>query len=196
MAGEKKTKPSSASKVSQKQGKKSKKSKIRKRILLVILAILIVVAGIFAVKLGATLLQMKKGAVELISTVSRDTFKSSQTTLVYDTNGNVITKLKGEKDVYYQEYSEISEDWIKAVVAVEDERFYKHHGIDPKGIARAVWSLIRNRGEIHEGASTITQQLVKLTFLSNEQTYDRKLKEMFIAMELEKVYNKTFWNFI
>ncbi len=190
MAGEKKTKPSSASKVSQKQGKKSKKSKIRKRILLVILAILIVVAGIFAVKLGATLLQMKKGAVELISTVSRDTFKSSQTTLVYDTNGNVITKLKGEKDVYYQEYSEISEDWIKAVVAVEDERFYKHHGIDPKGIARAVWSLIRNRGEIHEGASTITQQLVKLTFLSNEQTYDRKLKEMFIAMELEKVYNK------
>ena len=170
--------------------KTKKKNRVVRRVVFCVLAVILAIGIAVSVKLGATLIQMKREAVELVSNASRDTFKASQTTLVYDANGELITKLKGEKDVYYLEYDEIPQQVIDAVISVEDSRFYEHNGIDLKGITRAVVSLIKNRGEIHEGASTITQQLAKLTFLTNEQTYTRKLQEMFIAMELEKVYSK------
>src|SRR5699024_3173280 len=166
--------------------KTKKKNRVVRRVVFCVLAVILAIGIAVSVKLGATLIQMKREAVELVSNASRDTFKASQTTLVYDANGELITKLKGEKDVYYLEYDEIPQQVIDAVISVEDSRFYEHNGIDMKGITRAVVSLIKNRGEIHEGASTITQQLAKLTFLTNEQTYTRKLQEMFIAKKLEK----------
>lgn len=168
----------------------TKKKRIIKRVVFGILTVILIVGIGAGIKLGFTLLKMKKEAVSLVSTATRDTFKANQTTLVYDANGDLITKLKGEKDVYYLEYNEIPEQLINAVIAVEDTRFYSHKGIDLKGITRAMVSLIKYKGEIHEGASTITQQLAKNIFLSNEQTWNRKIKEMFVAMELEKVYTK------
>ncbi len=169
---------------------KSSSNRIVKSVLkLLALVILIGCLGVGG-KVGLVLISMKKEAVELVSTATRDTFKASQTTEVYDTNGELLTKLKGEKDVYYLEYREIPHSVIDAVVAVEDVRFYKHKGIDLKGITRAMVSLIRNKGEIHEGASTITQQLARGIFLNNEVTWTRKVKEMFVAIELEKVYSK------
>ncbi|MCQ2491502.1 MAG: PBP1A family penicillin-binding protein [Lachnospiraceae bacterium] len=156
-----------------------------------LLAFVIVVGGLcIGGKVGMTLISMKKEAVELVSTATRDTFRASQTTEVYDTNGELITKLKGEKDVYYLDYEAIPQTVKDAVVAVEDVRFYHHKGIDLKGIMRAMVSLVRNKGEIHEGASTITQQLARGIFLNNEVTWTRKVKEMFVAIELEKVYSK------
>ncbi len=73
---------------------------------------------------------------------------------------------------------------IDAVLATEDRRFYEHHGIDLRGIARAAW---RNydAGEVVEGGSTITQQLVKVLYLDRERTYKRKLQEVVIAVWLE-----------
>lgn len=181
-------------KVSRKKKPKKKmnpqKKRIFKRIVFGVLTVILLLGIGTGIKLGITLLQMKKEAVSLVSNATRDTFKANQTTLVYDTNGDLITKLKGEKDVYYLEYNEIPEQLIEAVIAVEDTRFYQHRGIDLKGIARATLSLIKYKGDIHEGASTITQQLAKNIFLSNEQTYTRKVKEMFVALELEKVYSK------
>ena len=161
-----------------------------KRIGFTVLAVALIGILIGGVRLGITLIKMKGEAVTLVSEATRDTFKANQTTLVYDTNGDLITKLKGEKDVYYLEYDQIPKKVVNAVVAVEDSRFYKHHGIDLKGITRAAWSLVKNRGEIHEGASTITQQLARGIFLNNDVTWNRKLKEMFVALELEKVYSK------
>ena len=76
-----------------------------------------------------------------------------------------------------------------AIIAVEDKRFYTHHGFDPEGIARA--SLVSLQyGQIEEGASTITQQLVKNLFLSHEQTFGRKAEEILLAMDMEANYSK------
>jgi penicillin-binding protein 1A len=71
----------------------------------------------------------------------------------------------------------------QAFIAIEDRRFYSHWGIDPRGIARAAWNNIGSGGT--QGASTITQQLAKFTFLTADRTYSRKAREMFIAFWLE-----------
>ena len=77
----------------------------------------------------------------------------------------------------------------QAFVAVEDRRFYEHHGFDPGGIARAMFVNLQS-GEIEEGASTITQQLAKNLFLSQEQTFGRKAEELLLALDLEWNYSK------
>ncbi len=76
------------------------------------------------------------------------------------------------------------------MIVTEDKKFYSHNGIDAQGILRAVLALIRNNGEKTQGASTITQQLARSTFLSTEKTYQRKIEEIFIALELENKYTK------
>lgn len=77
----------------------------------------------------------------------------------------------------------------QATIAIEDRPFYKHHGVDPKGILRAAWVNLR-RGGISQGGSTITQQLARNMFLSQERTFARKLKEIILAAELERRFSK------
>jgi len=89
----------------------------------------------------------------------------------------------------YVPLSEIPESLQQAVVAVEDSRFYSHHGFDPTGIARATLVNLQY-GEIEEGASTITQQLVKNLFLSHEQSWGRKGEELLLALDIEANYSK------
>lgn len=114
-----------------------------------------------------------------------------QTSLVYDTNGNLISVLKGEKDMYYLEYEEIPSDVCSAIISIEDKKFYQHHGVDFKGILRAVKAMIEN-GRVTQGASTITQQLARNVFLTQEKTWERKIEEIFIATEMEPaVYQKS-----
>lgn len=93
---------------------------------------------------------------------------------------------KGEN---YTEIHEISEDFLVAIVAIEDRRFLNHKGIDYKGLARA---LVRNlqAGEIVEGGSTITQQLAKNLYFSSEQNINRKIAELFLAKDIEELYSK------
>ena len=76
-----------------------------------------------------------------------------------------------------------------AIVAVEDNRFYSHHGFDPQGIMRATLVNLQY-GQIEEGASTITQQLVKNLFLSHEQSFGRKAEELLLALDIEANYSK------
>lgn len=83
----------------------------------------------------------------------------------------------------------IPKDLMKAIVAVEDARFYTHDGYDLKGITRATATNIE-AGEIEEGGSTITQQLAKNLFLSGEQSFARKAEELLLAREIEKNFNK------
>ncbi len=77
----------------------------------------------------------------------------------------------------------------QATIAIEDERFYEHRGIDPKGIVRAAVANLRS-GRIEQGGSTITQQLVKNVWLSQERTMDRKLKEVLLALQFEEKFSK------
>ncbi len=90
---------------------------------------------------------------------------------------------------HYVKLRDIPESMQQAIVAVEDTRFYSHHGFDIQGIMRATLVNIQY-GQIEEGASTITQQLVKNLFLSNEQSYGRKAEELLLALDLEANYSK------
>ena len=78
----------------------------------------------------------------------------------------------------------------KAFIAIEDRRFYEHYGVDPFGIARACIANILHRG-VSQGASTITQQLAKNLFLTQERTITRKLQEVLLALWLERKFSKT-----
>ena len=78
---------------------------------------------------------------------------------------------------------------VKAILAVEDERFYRHHGIDPVGIMRAMWVNLRTMS-YQQGGSTLTQQLIKNFFLSDERTISRKIPEAVMALIAERKYSK------
>ena len=128
-------------------------------------------------------------AKQLVADSSPNTFCDALTSVVYDSKGRVISTLKGEKDVYYLKSSEIPYYAKDAIVSIEDKSFYEHQGLDYRGMARAAKAALEN-GEITQGASTITQQLARDTFLSQERTWQRKVQEIFVAVELEKKYRK------
>ncbi|MBI2986936.1 MAG: PBP1A family penicillin-binding protein [Deltaproteobacteria bacterium] len=85
--------------------------------------------------------------------------------------------------------SEVPPLLVRAILAVEDERFYSHRGIDPVGILRASWANLRSGG-IVQGGSTLTQQLMKNFFLGDERTVQRKIKEVLMALVAERKYSK------
>ncbi len=84
---------------------------------------------------------------------------------------------------------EVSEDLVHAVIAAEDDSFFKHSGFSPSGIARAVWVNLRG-GQIRQGGSTLTQQLVKNLYFSQKRTWGRKVRELLLAVLLEARYSK------
>jgi len=160
--------------------------------LTVFLVLLAAIVGIFYFynTYGKIIMKYQQEARSIVRSSSEDTFRSSQTSLVYYSDGELITALKGVKDVYYIEYQDIPPAVINAIILTEDKKFFDHQGIDYLANIRAAIALIKNKGEITQGASTITQQLARNVFLSHETTYERKLREIFIAQELEKVYSK------
>ncbi len=108
---------------------------------------------------------------------------------VYGNNGKPIGFFYTGKFRLYAPYSKIPKTLIYAVITAEDERFFKHSGIDPIGIVRAAITDI-SRGKIVQGGSTITQQLAKMVFLSPKRTIERKLKEIELAKKLEENLTK------
>lgn len=109
-------------------------------------------------------------------------------TYVHDSRGRYIGRLLPQKR-YWVALDRIPAFLQQALLAVEDARFYEHNGIDLQGIARALMKNV-SKGEMVQGGSTITQQLIKNKFLTSERTLDRKLKEASLAMEFEKKYSK------
>ncbi len=111
-----------------------------------------------------------------------------KTSFIYDSQGNLITDYQGTEDRIMVSIDEIPEMLQNAFIAVEDARFYEHNGVDVK---RIVGALVANfTSGSTQGGSTITQQLIKQTVLSSEQSYKRKLQEAYLAMELETRYTK------
>ncbi|MBR5561107.1 MAG: PBP1A family penicillin-binding protein [Clostridia bacterium] len=111
-----------------------------------------------------------------------------KTSFIYDSKGNLITDYKGTEDRVMVSIDEIPLMLQNAFIAVEDARFYEHNGVDVK---RIVGALVANLATgSSQGGSTITQQLIKKTVLSSEQSYKRKLQEAYLAMELETRYTK------
>ena len=139
-----------------------------------------------------------KGVIATAPDISKvDVTPAGYSTTVYDRNGNQITKLVAENsNRVYVTMDKIPEHTQHAFVAIEDERFYEHNGIDLQGIMRAGVTALTS-GDLSQGASTITQQLLKnnvfLTWTSESSTIDkfkRKFQEQYCAVQLEKTMSK------
>lgn len=113
-----------------------------------------------------------------------------QTTIIYDKKGeHVLYELYGEEDRKIVSHEEISDYIRNATIAAEDDDFYNHIGIDFLGISRAAYKNFVKKTK-SQGGSTITQQLVKNKFLSNDKTYSRKFKEIVLSIKMERHYEK------
>ncbi|MBR3056521.1 MAG: PBP1A family penicillin-binding protein [Clostridiales bacterium] len=119
--------------------------------------------------------------------------ESVETSFVYDANGTVLAKLTGSENVdrVYVAYTEVKDTYIdEAIMAIEDERFLEHSGIDVQRIGSAVLSALVNGGTASHGGSTITQQTVKLISGQDQRSTQRKVQEWFSAMTLEQQISK------
>lgn len=117
-----------------------------------------------------------------------DDIKPNPVTSIYSLDGEVIktfTVFRFEK----VSIDDIPADLKNAVISTEDKNFYRHRGFDTFGLVRSIFANIK-AGSLKQGASTITQQLARILFLSNERTFDRKIKELIIAHRIEKTISK------
>lgn len=133
--------------------------------------------------------ELKAEAEQLVRTSTEETFRGNQTSVVYAADGSVISTLKGSRESYYLEYEDIPGNAVAAIVSIEDKKFYRHDGVDYRAILRAVKAMIEN-GKVTQGGSTITMQLARNVFISQEKTWQRKVEEIFIAWNLEEKYTK------
>jgi penicillin-binding protein 1A len=117
-----------------------------------------------------------------------DIAAQSQATRIYDANGALVTQLAVENRTLV-DLNRIPDNLKKAMIALEDQNFWSHWGIDVKGVIRATLINLRT-GKVIQGASTITQQLAKNRFLTSERTMSRKIKEVLLAMQIERRYTK------
>ena len=113
----------------------------------------------------------------------------AQTGSIYDKDGSFVTHLVGSENRTLVALEELPQHVVDAFLAAEDLRFYKHPGFDIVRIGGAVISNLRSGGYA-QGASTITQQLVKLSHLSSQKTIARKLEEIWLALQLEQRFTK------
>ena len=114
--------------------------------------------------------------------------EQAQTSFIYDAQGNLITDYKGTENRVMVSIDTMPQRLRDAFIAVEDARFYTHNGVDLK---RIVGAFLRNFSSgRQQGGSTITQQLIKNTLLSSEQSYKRKIQEAYLALQLETRYTK------
>ncbi|MDP2647572.1 MAG: PBP1A family penicillin-binding protein [Desulfobacterales bacterium] len=143
---------------------------------------------IFGVLLGATIGTMVALTQDLPQIRSLETFRPSAVTRIYSADKILLAEFFLEKrdPVSLQV---IPDYLVKALISTEDRNFYKHSGVDLKGVLRAIIKDVR-AGQFVEGASTITQQLAKTLFLSSKKTMIRKIREAFLAFQLERRYTK------
>lgn len=114
-------------------------------------------------------------------------------TIIYDNNNHKAGELYAQKG-HYTSLKHISNNLPNVILSTEDRNFYHEHGFSVRGFSRAVFLMLKNkllhRNYISGGGSTLTQQLVKNTYLSQEQTFNRKLKELFMSVQVANVYSK------
>jgi len=158
-------------------------------IILVLLAVFVVGIWVYH-KYAKPVLALKAKAEHIAGQSKEEDFKSALTTIVYDSSGEKISSLRSEKASYYLSYEELPRSAVDVMLVTEDKKFYAHQGVDFAANVRAFYYLVKNKGEITQGGSTITQQLARNIYLTNEVSYERKLVEVFLAWELEELYTK------
>ncbi|MCW2396076.1 MULTISPECIES: transglycosylase domain-containing protein [unclassified Sphingobium] len=148
-----------------------------------------------ALAIGGLIALVIAVVIAMQSLPSFDSLKSSpngQMIRVHAADGSVLVSL-GPSYGRWLNHSQIPEVMTRALVSVEDKRFYMHPGVDPIGVARAAWVGYVRRGEGRrlQGASTITQQLARNIFLNNSYSAGRKLREMILALAMERKFSKS-----
>ena len=167
----------------EKENKNPKKNKIdkKKRKKKIILTIIVIIVLIVGVTLGVS--------AHTWTTLAKD-MVSNESSIVIDTDGNTIAKLGDERIKSNISYEEMPDNLKNAYVAIEDERFYSHHGVDIKRTASAIFNYVIHFGSSSFGGSTITQQLVKNLTGDNTDSVIRKVKEWWKAFLLETSLSK------
>lgn len=165
----------------------SKKTGVKIKKLLLAILIVFMVMG-----LAATAVTYKVVSAYLADVPDFDprVLVPSVTSFVFDKNGAEVTPLMGEITRIVVPLEQIPKHMVDAVLAIEDDRFYDHPGFDLRGIMRAAWKQFRNQSFGAQGGSTITQQLVKLAFLTPEKQMKRKVQELYLAIKMEREYTK------
>lgn len=148
---------------------------------IVSLGLLAVIAGLFAFWHFSK--ELKFDTSKLVD------YHPEMTTRIYDRNGELIANIFKEKHRLYAPIEEIPPRLIEALVAIEDTVFFEHEGVNYEAILRAVLKDIKY-GKLKEGASTLTQQLVKNTLLTSEKKLKRKINEVILALEVEHQLSK------
>lgn len=168
------------------KSKKKKKSGVKKIFKFIFrLAILMLVVGVLAI--AGVFIYFSKDIPDPDKIANRSV---AQSTKIYDRTGeHLLYEIHGEEKRTVIKLDQVSQHLINATIATEDKKFYDHYGIDFKGIARAIWKDIK-AGEKVQGASTITQQLIKNSILTSERTFTRKIKEIILAIETEQKFSK------
>lgn len=189
-----------------KQGTKKKQQKLvskasrnKRKVLISVFKIVLAAFILIIVALAGAGFGMMKGILDNapdISTINIQP-KGFKTTIYNEDGQEVDTLSTTNSNRIYVYYDEIPENMINAFVAIEDQRFWTHNGIDIQGIFRAFVRGIQNGGHFNQGASTITQQLIKnqvfedyLKEDSFMESLERKIQEQYLAVELEKIYSK------
>jgi penicillin-binding protein 1A len=158
----------------------SSRGSVTAMIIIAIMAFMVIGVGVGLGFLSATI----QSAPNL-----RGDIRPAASAQVFDVNGKLITVLHAVENRLPITLDKIPKDLQNAFVALEDNRFYQHGGVDPRAILRAAWiNLVA--GGVSEGGSTITQQLAKNAFLTQERTWKRKVQEIIIAFQIEKQYTK------
>lgn len=166
--------------------KKRRKRKGSSKAWKVLLAIVVIIGFAIAGAGLGTVFGILKGT-DILNTA--DVTPESYTSLIYDTNGKEFDKLHGDENREYVKLNQIPVQLQNAVISIEDERFYEHNGIDMRGIMRAMVVNIKTMS-FSQGASTLTQQLIKNEVLTNEKKVVRKIKEQYLAVSLESSLEK------
>jgi Membrane carboxypeptidase/penicillin-binding protein len=152
----------------------------------IILLSLLFIGILFSGIIGVGVVEIIKEAPEIDPTTIISSL--NQTSTIYDLEGNLVEKIQAEELRTVVSINKMPKYLLDAFVAIEDERFYEHPGVDIKGIGAAMIDNIKS-GSLR-GGSTITQQLVKNVYLTNDVSITRKVKEAYLALQVEKVLTK------
>ena len=176
--------------------RKHKQSKVGLRIIVVFIVIFLLTTIISMLSLSGILL----AATSIVASFVKDLpnieeftpSESALTSRIFAADGTIIATFHGEENRELVTLEQIPKNLTSAVLGIEDERFYQHIGFDPEGIIRAFLINLKS-GTVEEGASTITQQVIRNLYIPEEKTvitYDRKIREAALAYQLEKYYTK------
>jgi penicillin-binding protein 1B len=159
--------------------------------LLLLFFIVVIIGGAFAGGVGAGYFAslVKNEPIRPYENMKKDIYNYEETSQLYFANEEYLGALRTDLEREEVKLNDVSKYLIDAVVSTEDEYFYEHNGVVPKAIMRALFQEVTN-ASVQTGGSTLTQQLIKNQILTNEVSFERKAKEILLALRLEKFFDK------